>query len=124
MGAKAKVLDSLARVLGPPEKDNVGTSGCADGELIEGETLTTSLLDARAGSGGEAERTDAQLGHLEEAVVIGDSTNNSANLALVCVLAVLVGRNGHNLGDRHWWSVDARHAQSVSCQTSLVPTPS
>ena len=111
--AKAEVLDGLAGVLWATEKDDVGTSWCTEGELVESKGLTTGLLDASAGGRGEAESADAQLWDLEETVVIGDGTDYGADLALVCLLAVLVGRDSDDLGEGDRWSVDARHAQSV-----------
>jgi hypothetical protein len=111
---ETEVLDRLARVLGTTEKDDVGTGRRAEGELVEGEALTTSLLDASTGCGGEAESADADLGDLEETVVIGDGADDGADLALVGLAAVLVGRHGDDLGERERRGVDLGHAQSFS----------
>ena len=113
---KAEVLDSLTGVLWTTEEDDVGTSWCTEGELIEGEALATGLLDAGTSSGSEAKGADAELWDLEHAVVIGDCADNCADLALLCLSAVLVGRDSDDLRERHWWGVDARHAQSVHGQ--------
>lgn len=113
VGSETEVLDSLTGVLGATEEDDVGTGWCAEGELVECDGLTTGLLNAGTGSCGELERADAELGELEETVVIGDGTDNGADLALVDLGGVLVGGDGDDLGERHWWGVDARHTQSV-----------
>ena len=59
--AKTKVLDSFTGVLGSTEEKRVGASWGPQGDLVNGERLTTSLLDAGAGSRGEAESGDGQL---------------------------------------------------------------
>lgn len=114
VGTKAEVLDSLTGVLGATEEDDVGASWGALGELVEGEALATSLLDAGTSGSGEAESADAHLRDLEEAVVIGDGANDSTDLALVSLGALLVGRNGDDLGEGDRWGVDARHAQPIA----------
>lgn len=110
------MLDSLTGVLGSTEEKNVGTSWGTEGELVKGDGLPTGLLDAGTSSGGELQRADAELGKLEETVVIGDGTDNGADLAIVDLGGVLVGGDGDDLGERHWWGVDARHTQSVHGQ--------
>jgi hypothetical protein len=75
VGTEAEVLDGLTRVLGSAEKDGVGTSGGAGGDLVDGEALTTSLLNARASRGGEAHSGDRELGQLKETVVVGDGAD-------------------------------------------------
>lgn len=119
------MLDSLTGVLGATEEDDVGASWGTESELVECDGLTTSLLDTGTSSGGELERTDAELWELKETVVIGDGTDNGADLALVDLGGVLVGGDGDDLGEGHWWGVDARHTQSVwlHCQMLLVPPP-
>lgn len=113
VGSETEVLDSLTGVLGATEKDNVGTGWGTESELVECDGLTTSLLNAGTSSGGELQRADAELGELEETVVIGDGTDDGADLALVDLGGVLVGGDGDDLGEGHWWGVDARHTQSV-----------
>jgi hypothetical protein len=75
VGTKAEVLDGLTGVLGATEEDGVGSSREAGSDLIDGEGLTTGLQDARAGSGGEAESRNGELGELEETVVVSDGAN-------------------------------------------------
>jgi hypothetical protein len=66
------VLNSLPRVLRTTEEEGVSTSRLAERKLVEGEALSTGLLDASAGGAGEAERGDRELGDVEEADVVGD----------------------------------------------------
>lgn len=115
---KTEVLDSLTGVLGTTEEQNVGAGWRAEGELVECEAFTAGLLDASTSSGSEAKGADAELGELEETVVIGDCADDCADLALLSLGAVLVGRDRNNLGERHRWGVDARHTQSVRGQQS------
>jgi len=112
VGSETEVLDSLTGVLGATEEDDVGTGWGAESELVECDSLTTGLLNASTSSGGELQRADAELGKLEETVVIGDGTNDGTDLALVDLGSVLVGGDGDDLGEGHWWGVDARHTQS------------
>src|SRR5690242_21530309 len=64
VGTEAEVLDSLAGVLGSTEEDGVGTSGETGGNFVDGENLTTSLLNAGACRSGEAQGSDGELGEL------------------------------------------------------------
>lgn len=75
VGTEAEVLESLTGVLGSTEEEGVGTSGGASGNLVDGEGLTTSLLNARASGGSEAESRNGELGELEHAVVVSDGTD-------------------------------------------------
>lgn len=79
VGTEAEVLERLTRVLGSTEEEGVGSGWEAGGDLVDGQGLTTSSLDARAGGGGESESSNGQLGELEQTDVVGDG----ANLSLV-----------------------------------------
>lgn len=83
MRAETEVLHSLARVLRATEKDGVGASRGAEGELVEGEALTAGLGDAGAGGGGEAEGADGHLRDLEEADIVSHAGDSGDGLALV-----------------------------------------
>jgi hypothetical protein len=78
VGTEAEMLDGLTGILGSTEEEGVGSSGEAGGDLVNGQSLTTGLLDARAGRGGEAEGGDGELGELEKTDIVSDG----ANLAL------------------------------------------
>lgn len=108
VGAEAEVLDGLARVLGAAEEERVGARGLLESELVEGQGLAAGSLDARAGSGGEAQGGDVDLGDVEEAVVIGDGADNNDRLLLVAVLEV-----GGNAREGDGGAVDAAHKQAA-----------
>lgn len=113
MRAKAEVLHSLTGVLGTTEKQGVGTGGGTQSKLVHGENLATSLLNASASSGGNTQSSDGELGDDQEAVVIGDGTNNNDGLALVRLVDV-----GSDARDRNRGAVDARHEEAA--ENSLV----
>jgi hypothetical protein len=116
VGTEAEMLEGLTGVLGSTEEDGVGSGGETGGNLVDGEALTTSLLDAGAGGGGEAHSRNGELGDLKHAVVVGDGADlilispcisycfrgsyNDNGLALVGLRGVLVGSGRDNLGQR------------------------
>jgi hypothetical protein len=75
VGTHAEMLDRLAGVLGSTEKEGVGSSGGAGGNLIDGEGLTASLQDACASRGSEAHGCDGELGELGQTVVVSDGAD-------------------------------------------------
>ena len=75
VGPEAEVLEGLTGVLGSTEEEGVGSSGEAGSDLVDGEALTTGLLNAGAGRGGEAESRNGELGDLEHAVVVSDGAD-------------------------------------------------
>jgi len=75
VGTKAKVLEGLTGVLGSTEEEGVGSSGEAGSDLVNGEALTTSLLNACASRGGKAESRNGELGDLKHAVVVSDGAD-------------------------------------------------
>ena len=75
VGAEAKVLESLTGVLGSAEEEGVGSGGGAGSNLVDGEALTTSLLNASASRGSESESRNRELGELEHAVVVSDGAD-------------------------------------------------
>lgn len=110
---EAEVLDGLTSVLGTTEKDHVGARRCTKRELIESDALAASGLDASAGSGSEAQRTDGHFGNLIEAGVVRDSGNNGADLALVGRPGVLICGDADNLAQGDRGAVDAGCAQTT-----------
>ena len=113
VGAEAEVLHGLTSVLGSTEEESVGTGGGTESQLVEGQDLTTSLLNAGSGSRGEAQGSHGQLGDGQEAVVIGDGSDHDDGLALVGL--------GHVRGDareRNRGTVDPRHKETT--QNDLV----
>lgn len=113
VGTEAEVLDGLTGVLGSTEEQSVGTGGETGGNLVDGESLTASLLNAGAGRGGEAHGSDGELRELEKAVVIGDGADNDNGLALVGLRVGLVGGGGDDLGERDGRAVDLGHHKTA-----------
>ena len=108
VGTEAEMLEGLTSVLGATEQQGVGTGGLLKSELIKGLGLAAGSNDASTGGGGEAQSSDIDLGDLEEAVVIGDGTDNNDGLLLVAVLEV-----GGNAGEGDGRAVDARHEEAT-----------
>lgn len=113
VGTKAKVLHGLTGVLRTTEQKGVGTSGSTEGELIESEDFTTSLLDAGASGSSETESSDGQFGDGQKAVVVGNGSNNNNSLSLLLVVHV-----GGDARQRNGGAVNARHEQAA--QNNLV----
>ena len=62
VGTEAEVLDGLTGVAGATEEDSVGASGEAGSDLIDGQDLAASLLNAGTSRGGETEGRNGELG--------------------------------------------------------------
>jgi hypothetical protein len=75
VGTETEMLNGLTGVLGSTEEEGVGSSGEAGSNLVDGEALTTGLLDAGTGRGGEAESSNGELGDFEHAVVVSDGAD-------------------------------------------------
>lgn len=99
MRTHAEVLEGLAGVLRATEQQGVGAGRSTESKLVESQSLTTGLLNASLGAPGEPQSGDAELGHLEQTVVVGDGSDNNDSLALVDI--GLVGRIGE-LRDARW----------------------
>ena len=95
-GRATEVLEGLAVGAAATEEDCVCTSGGADSELVEGEALTTGLLDACAGRVGEAESADRHLGDVKETGVVDDSADNDGSLAETSLHVGVDARDGHD----------------------------
>lgn len=101
VGTEAEVLDGLTGVLWSTEEDDVAASWGTESELVEGEALTTGLLNAGTGGGGEAQSAHGHLRHLIETVVVSDGGDDGADLALVSLAGVLVGGDRDELAERN-----------------------
>lgn len=108
VGAHAEVLESLTGVLGATEQEGVAASGRTESQLVQGQGLTTGGKDAGTSGGGESESSDGDLGDLEQAVVVGDGTNNDDDL----VLAVL-GDLALDARERDGGSVHTGHKEAA-----------
>lgn len=105
---EAEVLNSLTSVLGTAEEEGVSTGRGAESKLIQGEDLAAGSQDASAGSGGEAEGSDAELGDGQETVVIGDGADDDDGLVVG-----LLGHVGDDAGEGDRGPVDAGHKQAA-----------
>lgn len=108
VGTESKVLHSLASILGSTEKKSVGSGGRPKSQLIQGQCLTTGLLDPGSGSSGESKSSDGQLGNSQEAVVIGDRSDNDDSLSLV-----RLGDVRDDTRERDRRAVDPRHKKTT-----------
>jgi hypothetical protein len=108
MWAKAEMLDSLAGVLWSTEEEGVASSWRSQGQLIQGEDLTTGSQDTGAGSGGEAEGSNAEFWDSQKAVVVSHGSNHNDSLVVG-----LLGCVGDNSREGNGWPVDAGHKQTA-----------
>merc|ERR1719221_666827 len=75
-----EVLLGLPGLHGAAEEHGALAQRRAQGELVEGEALTTCLADAMAGCVSEAEGTDGQFLHVKVALVVRDRPHDSRDL--------------------------------------------
>ena len=86
---------------GTTEQEGLGTSGVLHSELIEFSAGATSGNNASAGSLGETESNNVQLGEGELTLIISDATNNDGG-TFDLLTQVL-----NELGEGHWGAVSA-----------------
>jgi len=89
------------------EQHGVGSGGCPQGQLVEGDALSSGGNDALAGVLGEGEGAHGHLGAFEHADIISDLSNNNGGLSLLL---------GHVLGktvQAHWGGVDLGHVKAL-----------
>lgn len=111
--AETEVLNSLTGVLGATEEQGVGTGRGTQSKLVQGEGLTTGLLDTGTSGSGEAQGSNGQLGDVQETVVVGDGADDNDGLALLGL-----GDVGSDARERDGGTVDARHEETA--ENSLV----
>lgn len=109
---RTEVLLRLPSLRGSTQENGVGTGGCDRGELVESQTLSTSLRDPSPSSRTEAESTDAELREIQESDVVRDSSDDDRDLVLLPSHVAGNPRHGHHR------SVLPRHLQTV--QDDLV----
>lgn len=108
VGAEAEVLHGLSGVLWSTEEKCVRSSRCPKSELVQGQSLTTGLLNPGSSSGREAKSSDRQLGHVQETVVVGHRSNDDNGLSLVGL-----GDVRSDTRERDRGAVDSRHKQTT-----------
>ncbi len=79
------MLDSLAVVPFPPQKDDVRAGRSTNSELIESEAFTTRCDDALTSGSRESESSDGELGDLRETLVVKDGTDSDNGLGVLGV---------------------------------------
>jgi len=102
--SKPEMLDAFSRVLWSSQEKRVGTGRGAEGQLVEGDGLTTSGNDPSACSSGKSEGGDGDLRNVVKTGIIGDGADD--NDGLVGRLGVFVGDLFCDAGEGDWWSVD------------------
>ena len=107
VGTEAEVANGLAGVLGTAEDQGVAASGGTQSKLVEGDGLTSGGDNASAGGSGEAESGDGELGEVQQALVVGDGTDNNDGALVV------LGGVGDNARQRHRGTVDLGHKQAA-----------
>ena len=112
---EAEVANSLTSVLRATDENRVAARRSAHGKLVKRDRLTASRFNAGTRGVSEAERGNAQLRDLEQAVVVGDGANHNDGLRVLTVLAnaTLVARHVNDTRDRNRRTVDLRHEQTA-----------
>jgi len=95
-------------------QDGVLSLGGLEGQLVEGENLTTGLEDAFASARGHVHGAERQLGDLVQTKIVGDRANDHGGLAIAAWLL----HHARDASDGHGWSVHAAHIKTF--QDDLV----
>lgn len=111
---EAEVSNSLSGVSGASDNDGVLALRSSQGQLVQGDSLTTSLDNSSLGTSSESQSGDGNLWNLQQSEVIGDSSDNNDGL----LSGTLLSNNGVDLSKRHWRSVDLGQEQRL--QDDLV----
>ena len=69
------MLHRLPRILRSPQQQCITSRRRPQRQLIHRQTLSSSLLNSCAGSGGEVEGRDGELGNGQEANIVGYGTD-------------------------------------------------
>lgn len=104
------MLNRLPRSPLTAEQDRVRTRWCTESELIEGEDLTAGFEDTLLSSLREAQRGDAEFGHLEEPDVVGHcaDVDDDFRVAVGCALGFFC-----NFGEREGGPVCLGEVEAV-----------
>lgn len=91
------------------EQKGVLAGGRTQSQLIEGQDLTASLQDTLASRLGDMQGAQRQLGHHQEAGIVGNgANNNNSRLRLLGGL-----EEASNALQRHWWPIGFAHKQTL-----------
>jgi hypothetical protein len=113
MRPKPEMLHTLPGILRSTQQQRIRTGRRPHSQLIQRQSLTTSLLDASAGSSCEAEGRNGQLGDGEEAVVVGDGAHDDDGLVLGGVVGALGVGGAYEAGEGDGGAVDAGHEEAA-----------
>ena len=94
--------NSLSGVSWTSDEQSVLTLWSTGSQLIQSDSLTTSLQDLSTSTSSESQSSNGSLWELKDTVVIGDGTNNDNGL----VSSTLLRQSTGDSGNRNWWSVD------------------
>lgn len=77
------MLDGLTSVLGTTEQNDIATSRCLHGELVEGQAFTTGLFNTGTSGSSESESGNVEFWDSQHTVVVGDGADNADGLVFV-----------------------------------------
>lgn len=113
---ETEVSDSLSGVSWASEEDGVLTLWSSQSQLVQSDSLTTSLDDSSLGTSSESQSGDGGLWGLQQSDVVSDGTNDNDGL----LSSTLLLQGSVDSGNRHRWSVNLRQEQRL--QDNLVET--
>jgi hypothetical protein len=105
--AETEVSDSLSGVSWTSDKQSVLTQWGAGSQLVQSDSLTTSLDNLSTGTSSKSQSSNGGLWELEDTVIIGDGTDNNNGL----LSSTFLGQGTGDSRNRDWWSVDLRKEQ-------------
>lgn len=99
---ETKVSNGLSGVSWTSDKDGVLTLRSSQSQLVQGDSLTTSLQDSSLGTSSESQSGDSGLWGLQQSEVVGNGTNDNDGL----LSSTLLLQNLVDSGKGNWRSVD------------------
>lgn len=107
MRTETKVSNSLSGVSWASDNDGVLTLWSSQSQLVQGDSLTTSLEDSSLSTGSESQSSDGSLWSVQQSNIVSDSANNDDGL----LSSTLLLQHIVDSGEGHWWSVDLGQEQ-------------
>jgi hypothetical protein len=106
----AKVTAGFASVAFSLDENGVVAGWSHQSQLIESDHFAASLCDSLAGTLGDAESTDAELGNLQQTQVVGDSADDDCDIGFLSLALV---QQTDNALQRNNGLVDFAHKQTL-----------
>lgn len=103
------MLHGLPTILTAPQQQTPGPLGRPHRQLIHRQTLAPGLQDARARRRREAQRRHGELGHGEQAGIVGDGADDDEGAGRVGRVGGVSGEFGEGEGG----AVDSGHVETV-----------